>query len=275
MQIPNIKMNDHHDIPQLGFGLYLVKDDETPASVREALKAGYRSLDSAQIYENESGLGRAIKESNVKREDLYITTKIWNSEQGYDSTLKSFDVSMGKLGIEKLDLLLIHWPSAHRNLYVETWKAMIQLQRNGRVKSIGVSNFAKEHLDKILEATSVVPVLNQIELHPHFQQKDLRRFHEQHNIKTEAWSPLGQGKVISDPVIKKIADKHKKTPAQVILRWHMENGIIAIPKSITPSRIQENIQIFDFKMDADDMGAIEKLDQKNGRIGPDPITATF
>lgn len=275
MQIPNIKMNDHHDIPQLGFGLYLVKDDETPSSVREALKAGYRSLDSAQIYENESGLGRAIKESNVKREDLYITTKIWNSEQGYDSTLKSFDVSMGKLGIEKLDLLLIHWPSAHRNLYVETWKAMIQLQRNGRVKSIGVSNFAKEHLDKILEATSVVPVLNQIELHPHFQQKDLRRFHEQHNIKTEAWSPLGQGKVISDPVIKKIADKHKKTPAQVILRWHMENGIIAIPKSITPSRIQENIQIFDFKMDADDMGAIEKLDQKNGRIGPDPITATF
>lgn len=211
----------------------------------------------------------------VKREDLYITTKIWNSEQGYDSTLKSFDVSMGKLGIEKLDLLLIHWPSAHRNLYVETWKAMIQLQRNGRVKSIGVSNFAKEHLDKILEATSVVPVLNQIELHPHFQQKDLRRFHEQHNIKTEAWSPLGQGKVISDPVIKNIADKHKKTPAQVILRWHMENGIIAIPKSITPSRIQENIHIFDFKLDADDMSAMEKLDSKNGRIGPDPMTATF
>ena len=275
MQIPNIKLNDHHDIPQLGFGLYLVKDDETPSSVREALKAGYRSIDSAQIYENESGLGRAIKESGMKREDLYITTKIWNSEQGYDSTLKSFDVSMGKLGIEKLDLLLIHWPSAHRNLYVETWKAMIQLQRNGRVKSIGVSNFAKEHLDKILEATSVVPVLNQIELHPHFQQKDLRRFHEQHNIKTEAWSPLGQGKVISDPVIKNISDKHKKTPAQVILRWHMENGIIAIPKSITPSRIQENIHIFDFKLDADDMGAIEKLDSKNGRIGPDPMTATF
>lgn len=275
MLIPSLKLNDHHDIPQLGFGLYLVKDNETPAVVKEAIKAGYRSLDSAQIYENESGLGRAIKEGQLKRDELYITTKIWNSEQGYDSTIKSFDISMGKLGIEKLDLLLIHWPSPHRNLYVDTWKAMIQLQRHGRVKSIGVSNFAVEHLNKLLDSSSVVPAVNQIELHPHFQQTELRAFHEKHNIKTEAWSPLGQGQVINDPVIKKIAEKHKKTPAQIILRWHMDSGLIAIPKSITPSRIQENIHIFDFKLDTDDLSAIKKIDSKDGRIGPDPLTAKF
>jgi 2,5-diketo-D-gluconate reductase A len=275
MLIPTIKLNDHTTIPQIGFGLYLVEDQQTNSSVQEAFKAGYRSIDSAQIYQNEAGLGHAIKEGGIKREELYITTKIWNSEQGYDSTLKSFDVSMSKLGLEKLDLLLIHWPSAHRGLYMETWKAMIQLQRNGRVKSIGVSNFAIEHLNKILDGSSVVPVINQIELHPHFQQNELRAFHDQHNIKTESWSPLGQGKVIADPVIKKIADKHKKTPAQVILRWHMENGLIAIPKSVTPARIVENIHIFDFKLDESDLAAIAKVDDKNGRIGPDPVTAEF
>lgn len=275
MLMPTIKLNDHNSIPQLGFGLWQVTDDETTASVKEAFKAGYRSIDSAQVYQNEAGLGRAIKEGGVKREELFITTKIWNSEQGYDSTLKSFDVSMNKLGLEKLDLLLIHWPSAHRGLYVETWKAMIQLQRNGRVKSIGVSNFAIEHLNKIMEATPVVPVINQIELHPHFQQNELRAFHDQHQIKTEAWSPLGQGKVLADPVLKKIADKHGKSPAQIILRWHMENGLIAIPKSITPARIQENIKVFDFKLDASDLAAITKLDDKKGRIGPDPVTAEF
>jgi 2,5-diketo-D-gluconate reductase A len=275
MLIPTIKLNDHTTIPQIGFGLYLVEDQQTNSSVQEAFKAGYRSIDSAQIYQNEAGLGHAIKEGGIKREELYITTKIWNSEQGYDSTLKSFDVSMSKLGLEKLDLLLIHWPSAHRGLYMETWKAMIQLQRNGRVKSIGVSNFAIEHLKNILDGSSVVPVINQIELHPHFQQNELRAFHDQHNIKTESWSPLGQGKVIADPVIKKIADKHKKTPAQVILRWHMENGLIAIPKSVTPARIVENIHIFDFKLDESDLAAIAKVDDKNGRIGPDPVTATF
>lgn len=275
MLIPTIKLNDHTTIPQIGFGLYLVEDQNTNSSVQEAFKAGYRSIDSAQIYQNEAGLGRAIKEGGIKRDELYITTKIWNSEQGYDSTLKSFDVSMNKLGLEKLDLLLIHWPSAHRGLFVDTWKAMIQLQRNGRVKSIGVSNFAIEHLTKILDATSVVPVINQIELHPHFQQNELRAFHDKHNIKTESWSPLGQGKVIADPMIKKIAEKYGKTPAQIILRWHMDNGLIAIPKSVTPSRIQENIQIFDFKLDGDDLAAIARLDDKKGRIGPDPVTAQF
>ena len=275
MLIPTIKLNDHTSIPQLGFGLYLVPDEDTNSSVQQAFKSGYRSIDSAQIYQNEAGLGKAIKEGGLKRDELYITTKIWNSEQGYDSTLKSFDVSMNKLGLEKLDLLLIHWPSAHRGLYVETWKAMIQLQRNGRVKSIGVSNFAIEHLTKILDATSVVPVINQVELHPHFQQNELRAFHEKNNIKTEAWSPLGQGKVIADPVIKKIAEKYKKTPAQIILRWHMDNGLIAIPKSVTPSRIQENIQIFDFKLGPADLEMISRLDDKKGRIGPDPVTAEF
>lgn len=275
MNIPNIKLHDNNTIPQLGFGLYLVTDEETPASVAEALRVGYRSIDSAQIYQNEAGLGRVLKETKIKREELFITTKIWNDQQGYDATLKSFDVSMQKLGIEKLDLLLIHWPSAHRGLYVETWKAMIQLQRNGRVKSIGVSNFAIEHLNNIMDATSVVPVINQIELHPLYQQKELRAFHAKHNIKTEAWSPLGQGQIISHPTIKRIADKYERTPAQIILRWHMDNGIIAIPKSITPSRIQENFKIFDFKLDDSDMAMIDEMDAKTGRIGPDPSTAQF
>ena len=275
MNTPNIKLHDNNTIPQLGFGLYLVTDEETPASVAEALRVGYRSIDSAQIYQNEAGLGRVLKETKIKREELFITTKIWNDQQGYDATLKSFDVSMQKLGIEKLDLLLIHWPSAHRGLYVETWKAMIQLQRNGRVKSIGVSNFAIEHLNNIMDATSVVPVINQIELHPLYQQKELRAFHAKHNIKTEAWSPLGQGQIISHPTIKRIADKYERTPAQIILRWHMDNGIIAIPKSITPSRIQENFKIFDFKLDDSDMAMIDEMDAKTGRIGPDPSTAQF
>lgn len=262
-------------MPQLGFGMWQVPDDVATASVLEAFKVGYRSIDSAQIYENEAGLGRAIKESGLPRNEMFITTKIWNAEQGYDSTLRSFDVSMKKLGLDKLDLLLIHWPSPHRNLYVDTWKALIELQKNKRVTSIGVSNFRIEDLERIMSETAVVPAVNQIEIHPRFQQKALREFHQKHNIQTESWSPLGQGQVIKDEVISKIAKKHGKTNAQVILRWHIQQNLIAIPKSVTPSRIAENFQVFDFNLDSDDMSEIFRLDSKEGRIGPNPATATF
>lgn len=271
----HITFNDKHIMPQLGFGLWQVSDEDAEKSVLEAFKVGYRSIDSAQIYQNESGLGEAIKKSGLRKEDLFITTKIWNDEQGYDKTMKSFDVSMKKLGLETLDLLLIHWPSSHRGLYVETWKALIQLKSDKRVQSIGVSNFTISNLQKIIDETSVVPVVNQIELHPHFQQKELRNFHAKVGIKTEAWSPLGQGQVIKDPIIAKIAQKYGKTPAQVILRWHLDNGLIVIPKSVTPSRIAENFDVFDFKLDESDMKTIEKLDSPDGRIGPNPDTANF
>ncbi|WP_408095722.1 aldo/keto reductase [Peredibacter sp. HCB2-198] len=270
-----ITFHNNNTMPQLGFGLWQVPDDEAVKAVSEAFKVGYRSIDSAQIYQNESGLGEAIKRSHITRDELFITTKVWNEQHGYDSALRSFDESMKKLGLERLDLLLIHWPAPKKNLYVDTWKALIQLQKEKRVTNIGVSNFTPTCLDRIIDATGVVPVLNQIELHPHFQQKELRAYHAKHKIKTESWSPLGRGQVIQDPVIGQIAAKHKKTPAQVILRWHLDNGLIVIPKSVTPSRIAENFHVFDFKLDDADLKAIEKLDQVNGRIGPDPDTATF
>ncbi len=275
MHIPLIKLNDGNAIPQLGFGLWQVSDEETEQNSIEAMKIGYRSFDGAQIYQNELGLGRAIKAGGVKRDDLFITTKIWNSEQGFDTTLKSFDVSMKKLGLEKLDLLLIHWPAPHKNAYVETWKALIKLKEQKRVHSIGVSNFYPEHLTKIIDTTGVVPAINQVELHPRFQQKALKEFHDKLGIKTEAWSPLGQGQVISDAVIKKIAEKKNRTPAQIIIRWHLDKGHIVIPKSVTPLRIQENFKVFDFSLDPSDISAIEKMDDVKGRIGPDPITAEF
>lgn len=270
-----VTLNDQNKMPQLGFGLWQVSDEEAVQAVGEAFKVGYRSIDSAQAYQNEAGLGEAIRRSNIRRDELFITTKIWNDQQGFDSTLKSFDVSMQKLGLEKLDLLLIHWPAPQKNLYVDTWNAMIQLQKDNRVTSIGVSNFTTTHLQKIIDATAVVPAVNQIELHPHFQQHELGHFHAQHGIRTESWSPLGRGQVILDPVIGKIAEKHHKTPAQVILRWHLDMGLIAIPKSVTPSRIAENFNVFDFKLDADDLATIETLNRKDGRIGPNPDTADF
>ncbi len=270
-----ISFHDGHKISQLGFGMWQVAEATAVETLLVAMKAGYRAIDCAQIYHNEAPLGEAIKKCGLKRSDLYITTKIWNEEQGRDKTLTSFDVSMKKLGLEKLDLLLIHWPSPHRNLFTETWKTLIEIKKSGRVDSIGVSNFREEDLKKIMDASGVIPVVNQIELHPRFQQKTLRAYHEEFGIRTESWSPLGQGHVIADPVLKKIADKHKKTSAQVIIRWHIESGLIVIPKSVTPERIRENFDVFDFKLDADEMKLIEKMDDKNGRIGPDPGTAAF
>lgn len=275
MKVKAIELNDGNSMPQLGYGLWQVPDDETEKVVMSAIKTGYRSIDSAQVYDNENGLGRAIKSCGLPRKELYITTKIWNSEHGHDSTLKSFEESMKKLGTEYLDLLLIHWPAPKKNLYVDTWKALVQLKKEGRVRSIGVSNFYPEHIEKIIEATSFIPAVNQVELHPRFQQLELRQFHDKYNIRTESWSPLGQGKVIEDETIRKIAEKHGKTPAQIIIRWHLDNGLIAIPKSVTPSRIEENFNVFGFSLDESDMKMIASMNDNNGRIGPDPMTATF
>jgi 2,5-diketo-D-gluconate reductase A len=275
MKIQSLNLNDGNSMPQLGYGLWQVPDDETEKVVKNAIEVGYRSIDSAQVYGNEKGLGGAIRNCGLARKELYITTKIWNTEQGYDTTLRSFDESMKKLGTEYLDLLLIHWPAPKKNLYVDTWKALVQLKKDGRVRSIGVSNFYPEHIDKIVDATSFIPAVNQIECHPRFQQHEFRKFHDKLGIKTESWSPLGQGKVLEDEIIKKVAQKHGKTPAQVIIRWHLDSGLIAIPKSITPSRIAENFHVFGFSLDADDMKLIASMDDKNGRIGPDPMNATF
>lgn len=271
--IPKIKLNDGGTIPQLGFGLWKVADADAESVILNALKAGYRALDGAAIYRNEAGLGKAIQNSSLKREDFYITTKLWNDDQA--NAKQAFESSMDKLKLQYLDLYLIHWPAPKKETYVQAWKSLIELKKEGRVKSIGVSNFHVEHLNRIMDATGVVPVINQIELHPQFQQKELRSFHARHNIQTESWSPLGQGQVIENPVIKSIAKKHGTTAAQVIIRWHIQNQLIVIPKSVTPSRIQENINVFDFTLDAADLSQIDKLDSAEGRIGPNPATADF
>ncbi|HEY8595799.1 MAG TPA: aldo/keto reductase [Devosiaceae bacterium] len=272
---PVLTLNDGIMIPQLGFGVWQVEDKTAPAAVGEALKVGYRLIDTAQGYDNEQGVGEAFRASGLGRDDVFITTKLRNREQGYDATLRAFDQSMQKLGLDVLDLFLIHWPLPDLNTYVETWKAFVKLKADGRIRSIGVSNFNPSHLERIIGETGVTPSVNQIELHPRFQQRAVRDFHAEHGITIESWSPLGQGKVLSDPVIQAIAEKYGRSAAQVILRWHLEQGLIAIPKSVTPSRIAENFEIFDFSLDAEDMAQIDALDDPNGKIGPDPETFHF
>ncbi|NKN36907.1 aldo/keto reductase [Agrobacterium sp. a22-2] len=272
---PHITLNDGARIPQVGLGVWQTPNDQAVPAVKAALDAGYRHVDTAAIYDNEDGVGQGIRESGLARGEIYLTTKLWNSEQGFDSTLKAFDASLKRLGTDYVDLYLIHWPSPHRGLFVDTWKAFIRLKEEGRAKLIGVSNFDPEHLDRIIAETGVVPAINQIELHPDFQQKAHRAFHEQHGIVTQSWSPLGQGKLLSHPVIGRIAESHGRTPAQVIIRWHIDNGLVVIPKSVTPSRIVENFKVFDFKLTADDLGELDKLDSGSARMGPDPKTATF
>jgi len=272
MTVPTVKLNDGNHIPQLGYGVWQVGNDEAVAAVSEALKAGYRHIDTAAIYGNEEGVGKAIKSSGIERGDIFLTTKLWNSEQGYESTLKAFDTSLKKLGTDYVDLYLIHWPMPSKDLFMETWRAFLKLKEEGRAKSIGVSNFRTADLERIIKESGVTPVLNQIELHPQFQQDELRLFHSKHNIATEAWSPLGQGKILEEATLKTIAEKHGKSVAQVILRWHIETGNIVIPKSVTPARIKENFDIFDFHLNGTDHDAITKLDKADGRIGPNPST---
>lgn len=271
----HIALNDGTRIPQVGLGVWQTPNDEAAPAVKAALSAGYRHVDTAAVYENEEGVGEGIRQSGIDRSEIYLTTKLWNTEQGYDQTLKAFDASLKRLGTDYVDLYLIHWPSAHRGLFVDTWKAFVKLKEEGRAKSIGVSNFYPEHIEKIIAETGVTPVINQIELHPDFQQREARAFHEKHGIATQSWSPLGQGKLLGHSAIADIAAKLGRTPAQVIIRWHIDNGLVVIPKSVTPSRISENFKVFDFKLSAEDLDTLNGLDDAGARIGPDPKTATF
>lgn len=267
---PRITLNDGNQIPQLGFGVFLVPPEDTKRLVRDAIEIGYQAIDTATFYHNEAEVGQAIRESGQRP---FVTTKLWNDHQGYDNALRHFDASYKALGLDVIDLYLIHWPKPKQDLYVETWKALIRLRDEGRVRSIGVSNFTMAHLETIAHDTGVVPVVNQVELHPHFQQVELRAFHDENAIVTTCWSPLGRGGVgsdLGDPVIADIARKHGKSPAQIILRWHVENGLTVIPKSSSRARQAENLDIFGFGLDADDMHAIAALDRPDGRIGPDP-----
>ncbi|WP_278264633.1 aldo/keto reductase [Nocardia sp. AG03] len=269
--VPTIVLNDGNVIPQLGFGVFQVPAEDVTGVVAEALKVGYRSIDTAAVYGNEEGVGRAIRESGIPRDEIYLTTKLWNADQGYDSTLRAFDASMKRLGLDYLDLYLIHWPVPSAGRYVDTFRAFQALKAQGRVGSIGVSNFRVIDLETLIADAGETPAVNQIELHPTLSQRDLRQYGANHAIATEAWSPLGQGTLLDNPTITSIAEELDRTPAQVIIRWHLQLGNIVIPKSVTPSRIAENFDVFTFELDAAAMEAINRLD-KGTRVGPDPGT---
>ena len=265
-----VTLNNGLVMPQLGYGVFKVPEQEVYEAVREALRVGYRSIDTAMIYENEAGVGRALKDSGIPREEIFLTTKVWNKDQGYEQTLAAFETSLTKLGVDYVDLYLIHWPMPDEDLYMDTWRALEQLYRDGKTKAIGVSNFHIPHLTRVLEEGTVVPVVNQIELHPFLSQEAIRAFCQKNGIVVEAWSPLMKGRdALTEPVITEIAARHGKTPAQVVLRWHLQHGIIAIPKSVTPSRIQENLDIFEFMLSPDDMQQIDQLN-RNERTGSNP-----
>lgn len=272
---PHVSFNDGRSIPQLGLGVWQTPDDVAVEAVSTALKTGYRHIDTAAVYKNEEGVGKGIVASGIDRGDIFLTTKVWNEDQGFDETLKAMDASLKRLGTDYVDLYLIHWPSAFRGKYIETWKAMIRLREEGKAKSIGVSNFEGSYIDDLIRDTGVTPAINQIQLHPRFQQKAMRDKHAGLGVVTESWSPLGQGQVLADPVIGEIAKRHGKSPAQVIIRWHLDLGLVVIPKSVTPSRIVENFDVFDFALSDEDKAAIAGLDAADGRIGSDPMSATF
>lgn len=270
MIVPDVTLNNGVPMPQLGFGVWQVDDDTAEKAVTTALESGYRSIDTAKLYFNEEGVGRALRAGGLPREELFVTTKLWNTEHEYDRALRAFDESLHKLGLDYLDLYLIHWPVPSQDRYTEAWRALEKLYADKRVRAIGVCNFTVQTMSRLLDEFDVVPAVNQIELHPRFPQEELRKLHAVHDIATEAWSPLGQGKgLLDDPVLARLAAKHGRTPAQVVLRWHLQLGNVAIPKSVTPSRIAENIAVFDFALDDEDMAAIATLDN-GGRIGPDP-----
>jgi len=260
-------------MPWFGLGVFKVQEgSEVVESVKAALRNGYKSIDTAAVYKNEEGVGQAIKEAGVPREELFITTKVWNSDQGYESTLQAFETSMEKLGLDYLDLYLIHWPVAGK--YKETWKALEQLYKDGRVRAIGVSNFHVHHLKDLMADSEIKPMVNQVEYHPHLAQTELLEFCKAEGIQMEAWSPLKQGELLSKPIIVEIAEKHKKSPAQVILRWDLQNEVVTIPKSVKEHRIIENADIFDFELSAQDMDRLNSLN-KNERVGPDPDNFDF
>ncbi|MER8702209.1 aldo/keto reductase [Mesorhizobium sp. M1273] len=270
-----IRLNDDSAIPQIGLGVWQVDPAITAKVVRWGIEAGYRLIDTAEGYQNEEGVGQAIRSAGVPRSELFITSKLRNGAHQRDAALRAFDETMSKLGIEQIDLFLIHWPVPSQDRYVEAWKTLIELRQSGRIKSIGVSNFNQDHLERIIGETGVTPTVNQIELHPRFQQRDKREFHDSHNIRIESWSPLGSGRLLSDPTLESIARKHGKSVAQTIVRWHLQEGLIVIPKSIHQDRIAANFDVFDFELEAKDLELIRGMDSPDGRTGPNPATAAF
>jgi 2,5-diketo-D-gluconate reductase A len=269
--IPTVTLSDGAVIPQLGFGVFQVPPQDTAEVATQALLAGYRHIDTAAAYRNEAGVGQAVHAAGLERDEVFITTKCFNDNHGHEQAKRALKASLDQLEMEYVDLYLIHWPVPSKDMYVETWKAFIELQQEGLVRSIGVSNFQPAHLERIIQETGVTPTVNQIELHPLLQQAGLRHEHAEHGIATEAWSPLAQGKVLDDPTITAIAEAHGKTPSQVVIRWHLQLGNIVIPKSVTPERIVENFDVVDFWLTDDEMKAIEALDAGE-RTGPDPDT---
>jgi 2,5-diketo-D-gluconate reductase A len=269
--VPSVTLHDGVEIPQLGFGVFQVPPEDTQRVVEEALAAGYRHIDTAAAYRNEKGVGEAVAASGIPREEVFVTTKLWNEQQGFDSALEAFEKSLGRLDMEYVDLYLIHWPAPGQDRFVETWKAFERIREQGGARTIGVSNFRIEDLERLGRETDTVPTVNQVELHPRFHQTELRAWHGEHGVATEAWSPLGQGALLGEPAIVEIAERHDRTPAQAILRWHLQLGNVVIPKSATPARIRENIELFDFELGEEDMAAIGDLDTGR-RTGPDPAT---
>ncbi|GAA2095953.1 aldo/keto reductase [Streptomyces albiaxialis] len=273
--VPNITLNNGVTMPQLGFGVWQVPDEEARKAVATALETGYRSVDTAAVYENEQGTGRALAGSGIPRDELFVTTKLWNGDQGYDSTLRALDASLDRLGLDHVDLYLIHWPMPEVDKYTDTWRAFEKIHADGLARAIGVSNFQPTHLKRLIDLGGTVPAVNQIELHPRLQQSVPRAFQADHRIATEAWSPLGQGgEVLRDPVLAEIAARHGKTPAQVVLRWHLQLGNVVIPKSVTPARIRENIDVFDFELGPEAMKAVAALNTDT-RLGADPDTMNW
>ena len=273
MSVPNIELNDGHSIPQLGFGVFQIEPGETARAVSEALEVGYRHIDTAEMYGNERPVGEAIRASGLDRGDIYVTSKLNNGFHRPDDARRAFDRTLTELGFDYVDLFLIHWPlpTLYDGDYVSTWKTLEEFRQDGRARTVGVSNFQVEHLERLAAETETVPAVNQIELHPYLVNEEVRAYDEAHGIASEAWSPIAQGEVLDDPVVTEIAERHGRTPAQVVLRWHIQRGNIVFPKSVTPERIRENFELFDFELDAGDLERISGLDRgEAGRTGPNP-----
>jgi 2,5-diketo-D-gluconate reductase A len=266
-----LRLNDGHQLPAVGFGTWPLQNGQVESVVMAAFEAGYRLVDTASRYGNEDGVGRGVHASALPLEQVYVTTKLRGADHGYDEALRAFDASSKRLGLERIALYLVHWPLPAKDRYVETWRALVRLREEGRIRSIGVSNFEPHHIDRLLDATGVAPAVNQVELHPEFSQPALRRYHEERGILTQAWRPLGKGQSLKSPAVATIAGKHGKSAAQIILRWHFELGVLAIPKSERADRLRENISIFDFQLDAEDRKLLATL-ESGRRLGGHPDT---